>query len=234
MIVQVFQHVPFEGPAGLTGWFRKIGAEIRVVRLFAGESPFPIRETDWLVVMGGPMSANDEEKFPWMAGEKRFVAEAAAAGKTVLGICLGAQLIASALGARVYANPEREIGWFPVGPVRDSARTPFDEVFGKPFDAFHWHGETFDLPPGAVQLARSAACENQAFAAGDRVLGLQFHVETTPESAKTLVHHCGEDLRPGRYVQDAKAILGTPGQFLGLRSRMEKVLELLGEAGSAA
>lgn len=231
MVVQVFQHVPFEGPAGLTGWFQKTGAELRQVRLFAGELPFPPEETDWLVVMGGPMSANDEESHSWMAGEKRFIAEAVAAGKTVLGICLGAQLIASALGARVYPNPEREIGWFPVSPVRDSASTPFAGIFAEPFEAFHWHGETFDLPPGAVHLARSEACENQAFVAGDRVLGLQFHLETTPESAGTLVRHCQGDLRPGRYVQDAETILGTPAQFRGLQSRMETVLELLQKAG---
>jgi GMP synthase-like glutamine amidotransferase len=230
MIVQVFQHVPFEGPAGLADWFHAVGAELQTVRLYDNEAPVDLGETDWLVIMGGPMSANDEGTYAWMAGEKRFIAEAVAAGKTVLGICLGAQLIASALGARVYPNPEREIGWFPVTPTKDSARTPFAPAFPAPLEAFHWHGETFDLPAGAAPLARSAACENQAFSLGNRVLGLQFHLETTPASAETLVQNCGEDLRPGRYVQDAETILGDPERFKALRARMETMLRVLWDA----
>ncbi len=230
MIVQLFQHVPFEGPARLADGFQRMGAELRRVRLYDGESPFSLDETGWLVVMGGPMSANDEEKYSWMAGEKRFIAEAVAAGKTVLGICLGAQLIASALGARVYPNPEREIGWFPVTRSADPERVPLARALPEQFEAFHWHGETFDLPRGAIPLAQSAACKNQAFAVGNRVLGLQFHLETTPESAETLVKKCSEDLRPGPYVQDAERILGNPERFEALGARMETALEVLWDA----
>lgn len=231
MNVHVFQHVPFEGPAGLTEWFSEVGAEVRRVRLFDGEALPELAETDWLVVMGGPMSANDEEKFPWMAGEKRFVAQAVAAGKTVLGICLGAQLIASALGARVYPNPEREIGWFPVTRTADPARVPLARALPERIEAFHWHGETFDLPPGAVRLARSAACENQAFAVGDRVMGVQFHLETTMEGARALLENCAEDLRPGAFVQNADTIPAGERRFEALRFALRNLLEVLRRGG---
>ncbi|MDN5850272.1 MAG: type 1 glutamine amidotransferase [Nitrococcus sp.] len=164
-----------------------------------------LNDIDFLVVMGGPMSVNDEDEFPWLAQEKQFIRSAVEAGKPALGICLGAQLIASAMGARVYPNHCKEIGWFPVHavPIDNPACFRFPAVI----EAFHWHGETFDLPAGSIRLAQSDACKNQAFQLGKRVIGLQFHLETTPESARELVEHCRAELSSAQYVQSETAIL---------------------------
>jgi GMP synthase-like glutamine amidotransferase len=229
MRVHVLQHVPFEGVGSIGAWLEARGARITRTELF--DSPrFPnLREVDWLVVMGGPMSVEDEGELPWLAPEKRFIADAIAASKGVLGICLGAQLIASALGAKVRRNPQREIGWFPVEPADAPPDAPFAALLRAPLDAFHWHGETFELPAGAVQLARSGACEQQAFSLGPRVLGLQYHLEPSLEGARTLVEHCPADLVPGPWVQPASEMLRDEGRFRRANRRMDAILERLAE-----
>jgi GMP synthase-like glutamine amidotransferase len=225
MRVHTLQHVPFEGLGSIQSWLESRSAEVGVTRLFE-EARFPdLREVDGVVVLGGPMSVNDEDLHPWLAAEKRFIAEAIAASKGVLGICLGAQLIASALGAKVFANPEREIGWFPVEPVPEAARSAFASLFEVPREVFHWHGETFELPPGAAWLARSDACEHQAFSIGERVLGLQFHLETTAASARALIENCPGDLAPGRWVQSGRQILGKDASFRRIHRVMASVLD---------
>ncbi len=226
MHVQVLQHVPFEGPGSIADWLAARRADMSCTRLFAGD-PLPrADEIDALVAMGGPMSVNDEDALAWLRPEKQLVRDAVARGIPVLGVCLGAQLIASALGARVYAGAEREIGWFPLNGVADAAP---GFRFPPEFLAFHWHGETFDLPAGAVRLARSAACENQAFRVGRRVIGLQFHLETTPAAAEALIENCRNELVPGPYVQTEQELRAASAARYGAVNRlMERVLaELL-------
>lgn len=227
MRVHYLQHVPFEGLGSIAAWLDARGADVRASRLYEGEPPPETDEFDWLIVMGGPMSVHDERAYPWLATEKRCIAEAVATSKTVLGICLGAQLIANALGQPVYANPEAEIGWFPVRPPEASAESPFAPVFSRPLEVFHWHGQTFDLPPDAVHLARSEACRNQAFCIDDRILALQFHLETTPASAEALVEHCGDELVAAPFVQTASEILGEAARYERINTRMGAVLERL-------
>jgi GMP synthase-like glutamine amidotransferase len=167
---------------------------------------------DLLIALGGPMSANDKHALPWLADEKAFIREAVEEGIAVVGIRLGAQFIAAAMGARVYPNPEKEIGWFPVYSAGDPGRSVFR--FPPSFIAFHWHGDTFDLPDGAGLLARSAACGHQAFQLGDRTIGLQFHLETTREAARELIVHAGDELLPARYVQSEEDILAVAADTL--------------------
>ncbi len=227
MRAHYLQHVPFEGLGSIGPWLEAAGYGITSTRLFESpEFPDPA-DFELLVVMGGPMSINDQTDHPWLVEEKQFVCRAIEAGKAVLGVCLGAQLIASSLGARVYRNRCKEIGWFPVEGLRSSGDTVFE--FPPSLKAFHWHGETFDLPPGAVRLARSAACENQAFQIGHSVIGLQFHLETTPQSAREMVVHCGEELIPSQYVQSKEGILSaTPGDYGSIHEEMGRVLSYLG------
>jgi GMP synthase-like glutamine amidotransferase len=226
MRAHYLQHVPFEGLGSIETWLTATGYQISATRLFDSEQLPALDGIDLLVIMGGPMSVNDEQAYPWLTAEKRFVRDAIRAGKTVLGICLGAQLIASALGARVYPNAVKEIGWFPVTPV--VSRAGSFSLFPESVDVFHWYGETFDLPPGATQLARSKTCENQAFQVGGSVIGLQFHLETTPESAKALVTNCRSELVPSETVQsEAEILAAPPSGYQLINALMDGVLSYL-------
>ena len=207
MRAHYLQHVAFEGLGGMEAWLAATGYTVTCTRLFAGET-LPAPDTvDLLIIMGGPMSVHDEAEYPWLVDEKAFVRRVMDTGIPVLGVCLGAQLIADVLGARVYANGEKEIGWFPVEAVSANAMS---FRFPSSIEVFHWHGETFDLPQGAVRLAQSAVCRNQAFQVGRSVIGLQFHLETTPESAAALTTHCREELVPGATIQTEEEILAAP------------------------
>jgi len=218
MRAHYFQHVPFEGLGCIEPWLRSADAVVTDTRFFDTGALPDLNDIDLLVVMGGPMSVNDEDEFPWLVEEKRFVRDAIQAGRSVLGVCLGAQLIASAMGARVYRNHTREIGWFPVEAVPQASPGAFQ--FPNSSLAFHWHGETFDLPSGAAHLARSAACENQAFQLGDSVIGMQFHLETTPESARTMVEQCCAELALPGLVQAEAQILAASAQTYATANRL--------------
>jgi GMP synthase-like glutamine amidotransferase len=203
-----FQHVPFEGLGSIDSWLHAAGAEVTSTKFFEDDPVLPRQDdVDLLVIMGGPMSVNDESPLTWLADEKRFVRKAIDRGTAVLGVCLGAQLIASALGARVYANGEREIGWLPITGLATDPGLPSWAAAGHETTVFHWHGETFDLPSDAEPLARSVACEHQAFRIGRHVIGLQFHLETTAASAHAIVANCRAELVPARYVQAESDIL---------------------------
>ena len=222
MKVHVLQHVPFEGIGSMASWLAERNAAISSTRFF--ENPvLPIPEgLDLVIAMGGPMSVNDEATLPWLRPEKEFVRAAVAHGVPVIGICLGAQLIASALGARVYRNAAKEIGWVPIRATAGGADT---FCFPEQCTVFYWHGETFDLPAGAVRLAQSAACQNQAFQFKRHVIGLQFHLETTPESAGAILDNCGAELVPGPYVQtEAELRQVTAGAYAGINRLMGEVL----------
>ncbi len=229
MHAHYLQHVPFESLGSIEPWLRSAGYQITNTRFFLTTELPDLQGIDLLVVMGGPMSVNDEVEFPWLVQEKQFIRNAVESGKSVLGVCLGAQLIASAMGARVFPNRVREIGWFPIEGGSSVERSTFR--FPLSVEVFHWHGETFDLPSGAVRLARSEGCENQAFQLGRSVIGLQFHLETTPEAAREIVTHCRAELTPSRYVQAEATILAAPpGKYRVVNQLMGKVLSFLTRA----
>ena len=207
--VHYLQHVAFEGLGRIGSWAEAAGATVTATRFYANQ-PLPALDAfDVLVIMGGPMRTHETERHPWLAREKRFIREAIAAEKAILGICLGAQLIADVLGARVYPNDQREIGWFDIQRTRVAADHAIGRCLPPRIKVFHWHRDTFDLPDGAHPLARSAACRHQAYAVGERVVGLQFHLETTPESLQALIENCSDDLSPGPYVQTPHAMQST-------------------------
>ncbi|MFT3868263.1 MAG: type 1 glutamine amidotransferase [Nibricoccus sp.] len=209
MNVHVLQHASFEGLAAIAPLLAARHAKISTTRFFENSTLPPLHDFDLVIAMGGPMSVNDEAEHPWLVAEKQFIRDAVRRGTPVLGVCLGAQLIASALGARVYRNAQKEIGWFPVEAVPVVAgSTGF--CFPARLDVFHWHGETFDLPPGATHLARSAACKHQAFQVGRRTLALQFHLEVTPAAVQAFVDHCGNELRHAPFIQPKPDLLAAP------------------------
>ena len=229
MHAHCLQHVPFEGPGHIETWLDAAGYTLTCSRLFESISFPQPGAVDLLVVMGGPMSVNDEADHPWLAPEKAFIARVIAAGRPVLGICLGAQLIAASQGARVYPNDHKEICWFPISGTPSQEGPAFR--FPPSLEVFHWHGETFDLPSGAVRLAENRACRNQAFQLGRRVIGLQFHLETTPQSARLLVDNCREELVAAPFIQSAEKILSaTPETYQALHGVMDAVLDFLNPA----
>lgn len=232
MQVQVLQHVPFEGLGSIAAWLSERGAAVHTTRFYQPPVLPDPRSIDLVIAMGGPMSVNEEREYPWLKEEKAFVRKAVDGGTAVLGVCLGAQVIASALGARVFAHAHKEIGWFPVQAVSTDA-----DAFRFPpqTTVFHWHGETFDLPPGAIHLAKSAGCNNQAFQIGRNVIGLQFHLETTPETADQLIRHCRDELAAGEYVQTEQALRAVPGEaYRGINRLMNEVLSYLARGETAA
>lgn len=223
MRIHVLQHVAFEGPAAIEDWARRSGHAISRSRLDKGETLPDLAACDLLVIMGGPMSVNDEHLHPWLKEEKALVRKSIESGRAVLGVCLGAQMIASAMGARVYRGREKEIGWFPVRRVTaDGAGALFPETF----TPLHWHGETFDLPAGAVRLAETDAVPNQAFQLGSAI-GLQFHLEATPESVRQLVDHAAHEIESGKpFQQTAQKLLEqTPQSSASAQAILYRLLE---------
>ena len=178
MYVLVFRHVPFEGAGLMHPILEARGVSIRYVDLYRGDSLPDVDAAAGLIFMGGPMSVNDG--LPYLEREMDVARAAVSRRKPILGICLGAQLIAKALGARVHANPRKEIGWFDICLTEAGSGDAIFAGMNRRETVFHWHGETFDLPPGSVRLAYSDACENQAVRFQPGAYGLQFHMEVTP------------------------------------------------------
>jgi GMP synthase-like glutamine amidotransferase len=226
MRAHYLQHVPFEGLGSIKAWLLYAGYEITSTQFYESSELPNLEEIDFLVVMGGPMSVNDEQDYPWLVNEKKFIKSVIEAGKPTLGICLGAQLIANSMGGDVFSNSVKEIGWFPV----QATKSPNNAVFQFPEEAevFHWHGETFSLPSGAVKIAESKGCKNQAFQIGANVIGLQFHLETTLSSVKAIVNNCRDELVGGEYIQAEADILFAPQErYSSINSLMGNILEYL-------
>jgi GMP synthase-like glutamine amidotransferase len=230
MRVHHFRHVEFENLGSIEAWLESAGHSVTTTRMYAHDPLPTVDQFDWLIVMGGPMSANDDATLPWMGPEKQVIRQAIDAGKRVMGVCLGSQLIAACLGAKVYQNPQREIGWFDIQRSSEASQHPFGAVFPPRTEVFHWHGDTFDLPPGAIRLASSAACLNQAYAISNRVLGLQFHLEMTPFGAEQLTVHCRDELGDAPYVQTPEKILADPSHFTRINQLMSHVLQTMADA----
>lgn len=232
MRIHVIQHVAFEGPGAIAEWALERGHSKTLTRQSSGEKLPALDTFDFLVVMGGPMSANDDSRFAWLTTEKRLIADAVHGRKAVLGICLGAQLVAQVLGARVYRNREKEIGWFPVRLTPEAAASGLFGGLPAEMTVLHWHGETFDLPEGAVRLAESVVCRNQAFELEGRVLGLQFHLEVLPQGLEDLIQHSGADLVRGPAIQTGGAMRASGHLAQALRPVLDTILDRLAAAAS--
>lgn len=209
----VFQHDEADAPGTIGRALAARGVPVRMVRMFAGDAPPPdLARARGIVSMGGGMSANDAPDNPFLAGEMRLLERAARHGLPVLGVCLGSQLLAAALGARVRRMDAREIGWHPVTLDEAAADDPLFAELRPAFTPFHWHGERFDLPDGAVALARSSLTPIQAFRFGERAYGLQFHFETTATTLADMLRGAEDELAsdgltPDAIARDARAHL---------------------------
>ncbi|MBN2344451.1 MAG: amidotransferase [Deltaproteobacteria bacterium] len=228
MKIHYLQHVPFENLGCLGEMFMARGHSITCTRFFENNPLPPMDTFDVLVVMGGPMGIFDEQQYPWLAKEKHFIKQSIDDGKTVLGICLGAQLVAHVLGAAVYPNKQREIGWFDITPSPQLSKTPLASVLTKPETVFHWHGDTFDLPDGAYLIGSSEACANQGFVYEENIVGLQFHLESTPASIEALLTNCGDELDESEFVQSEQAIRDQKSACTQLNQIAESLISAIG------
>ncbi len=171
------------------------------------------------------MNIYEDNKYPWLTQEKRFIEQAIENEKIILGICLGSQLIADVLGAKVFPNPDKEIGWFPIELTSEAQSSQVFNVLPNSFTAFHWHGDTFDLPKGATRMAKSQACQNQAFIYGERVVGLQFHLESTPESVQAMIENCADEIVEGKYIQKPDEMRSHQDNFRKINEAMHTLLD---------
>jgi len=219
MKIHWLQHVSFEGLGCMEPWLIENGHDVSSTRFWADDRLPDTENVDGLIVMGGPMGVYDESIYPWLAEEKAFIKKIIAQNKPVLGICLGAQLIAEVLGAKVGKNKQREIGFFPL--------TGDGKIFPAEFMAFHWHGDTFGIPDGATHLASSPACGNQAFIYKDNVLGLQFHLETTEESLRALCTNCADEITEGPFIQTLEQMTPFFAELPAANARMFDLLKRL-------
>ena len=204
--LHIFLHVPYETPGCIETWIKEKGYFYSSTALYAGEIIPDISEVDWLIVMGGPMSVHDTDLYPWMSEEKKFIEEAVVRDKVVIGICLGSQLIAEVLGSSVYRNDFKEIGWMPVQKNPVKTDSPLLHKFKEIETVFHWHGDTFNIPHGAVHGFTSECCVNQCFIYNNRIIGLQFHVEVTEYLLESMIENGIDELIPGKYIQDGASI----------------------------
>jgi GMP synthase-like glutamine amidotransferase len=227
MRIHYIQHVQFEDLGSMENIFKKKGHELSVTKVFYDQNFPKLENIDWLIIMGGPMAVNDEKIYPWLVKEKDFIKRAIASKKIVLGICLGAQLIASVLGAKIYKNKYREIGWFNIFRTQETDNTILKQILPKQLEVFHWHGDTFDIPDGAIRITESEACKNQGFVFNNHVVGLQFHLETTIKSASLLVKNCKAELDNSKYVQTEKEILSQEEKFSNINQIMDSMLDVL-------
>lgn len=216
------EHAEAEGAGKIADWALQRGHVLQAVRLDLREPLPPLEDVDFLVIMGGAPNIYQDRDFPFLKAERAYVEEAALAGKVMLGVCLGAQLIADALGGRVTQNPVREIGWF---PIQVENRDHLFAGFPQECTVFHWHGDTYSLPPGAVQMARSAACENQAFAFGDRIVGLQFHVELSATAAAAFTIGAEHALQLEEWVQSPEVIRAAQPDLSATDRGLEMLLD---------
>lgn len=223
--VHCLQHVPFEGLGMIRTWLSDRGYQLTRTRLYENESPPDADHFDWLIVLGGPMGVHDEDRYPWLRGEKELIGAALAADKGVIGICLGAQLVAECLGAPVTTG-ETEIGWLPLKASPEGMKHPLGRMLDGA-TVLHWHSDTFAIPEGAVPLACSEACPNQGYVYGDKVLGLQFHLEVTREDAQRMCRESHPGTVPSPWVQPPEDILGDPDRFPAINGMMKRVLEYM-------
>lgn len=226
--IHYLQHASFEGISCFRDWFHQKHHIISGTHLYRGDKLPSLNDFDWLVILGGPMSVHDTEQFPWLMAEKKLIKSAIENNKIVLGICLGGQLIADVLGAKVRKNTCKEIGWFPITRCDEVETSVLKGIFPQQMNMFHWHGDTFDIPSGATPLASSEACANQGYVMGDRIVGLQCHPETTPQFIEYLANACTEELAESSpYIQTREQLFADEETYRTINTVMFAILEKL-------
>ena len=220
--ILIFKHVPFEGPGTLIEPLKALGIKYREVNLYEGGAPKNLEGCGGLIIMGGPMNVYDEDEFPFLKDEDRLIKEALTKRLPMIGVCLGAQLMAKAAGAMVTKGKKKEIGWYPLHLTEAAKTDPAFNALPNEVEVFQWHGDTFDIPKGAVRLASSELFPNQAFRIGDNAYAFQFHIEVTSDIIKYWIDINEEELAGVKDYIDSKKILPETKEKINNLGRLAK------------
>lgn len=207
MRIHTIIHAPFELPGAIETWVIKQGYTLSSTHTYRGELLPDVNEIDFLIIMGGPQSPLQLDKYPYLRDEIAFTKQVIDQEKAVLGICLGAQIIGESLGAKTERSPHKEIGVFPIQLTDEGKSDPIFSRLSTPFDVMHWHNDMPGVPSDSAILAYSEGCPRQIIRYSERVYGLQCHMEMTTELIKGMAEHCSADLSPGKYIQNAEKML---------------------------
>ena len=229
MKVHYLQHVPFEGLGYIESWLKENQHPISATRFHEPDHQLPHPDDiDALIIMGGPMGVYDEALYPWLKPEKAFISDCIARQKKVLGICLGAQLIATCLGSDIHTAPHKEIGWFPVQANNNPDKTYwFTDLFKDNPVVFHWHGDQFRIPEGCANLLNTGANTNQAFIYKEKVIAIQFHLEVERVNVLQMLDNCGSDLNSSQYVQGIEQLVDGTKYCVSANQILRRLLSML-------
>jgi len=227
MKIHIFQHAHFESPGNTLDLVNNQTNSITYTHFYEDFELPQFSDIDMLIILGGPMSIHDEDRYPWLKAEKEFIKKAIKLGKKVFGICLGSQMLANVLGADVYPNNQKEIGWFNI-QKENTDKSNLISNFPDEALAFHWHGDTFNIPDGATRIYSSQATKNQGFIYGDNVMALQFHWELEHVNVEKLIEYSGGDITEGKFIQSPDQLLSNPTGFSTNKEFMKVVLDYFG------
>lgn len=227
MHIHFILHADFEKPGSIDSWVTKKGYTSSTTSPYKGELLPSNDNFDFLIIMGGPQSPTNLIEFPYLKDEIGFTKKAIEKNKSILGICLGAQIIGEALGAKTDRSPHKEVGAFPISLTPDGLHDPIFKHFPKQFEAMHWHNDMPGVPNGAIILAESLGCPRQVVRYSDKIYGLQCHLEMTPELVKGMLDHCKEDLQPSLYTQKSEHMLAT--DFSDINEKLHFILDKITE-----
>jgi GMP synthase-like glutamine amidotransferase len=226
MRIHCIRHEPFEGLAAIKSWIQLKNHQLSYTHIYLNENFPPVDDFDLLIIMGGSASVYEKNLFPWLKEEKKFIQNAIKKDKKILGICLGAQLLADALGGKVFKSACKEIGWFPV--KFNISGLPGLNFLPETLEVFHWHGDTFDIPQGGVCIGSSQMVQNQGVVYGKNIIALQFHCEMDDEQIEMIINGAGKELlEEGKFIQSKKQIMDKLGQIPSNNKLMFDILEYL-------
>lgn len=225
MKMLIVTHASFEKPGSILLWALKNNYIVHEVKPYQGEIIPDISSYDFVVVMGGPQSPLKINEAPYLKDEIVLIKEAIKQKKRMIGICLGAQLIGEALGARTESSPHREIGYYPINMLDAAQIDPIFKLFPKTFNVMHWHNDMPGIASGAELLAESEGCPRQVYRYGDRVYGFQCHLELNQEIVKAMIENCPDDLKPGQYVMPRNQLIDV--NYAEINARLDAVLDYL-------
>lgn len=213
--IMIFKHVPFEGPGTLIEPLKVRGLRYREVNLYEKGAPNDLEGCGGLIIMGGPMNVYEEAEYPFLRDEDLLIKDALAKKIPMIGVCLGAQLMAKAAGAKVFKGMKKEIGWYPLHLTEDAGTDRAFKNLHKEIEVFQWHGDTFEIPNGAAHLASSDLFQNQAFRINENAYAFQFHIEVTEGIIREWVAINESELKGVSDYIDSKKILGESKQKAG-------------------